>query len=69
MNGWEPRIENSIEIINASQVAALHSLLDSGAHEIGVGDVLPPLWHWVARVGRTRFTSIPPEILFTPTIS
>ena len=48
MNGWEPRIENSIEIINASQVAALHSLLDSGAHEIGVGDVLPPLWHWVA---------------------
>ena len=38
----------SVETLDAGPVAALGALLDSGAPVPAAGDVLPPLWHWVA---------------------
>ncbi len=38
----------SVSTLDAGPVAALGALLDSGAPVPAAGDVLPPLWHWVA---------------------
>jgi 3-methylfumaryl-CoA hydratase len=46
--GWTPRETTSVETLDAAPVAALGALLDSGAPVPGAGEVLPPLWHWVA---------------------
>jgi 3-methylfumaryl-CoA hydratase len=46
--GWEPHAITSVETIDPSPVTALHVLLDSGSPFPGVGEELPPLWHWVA---------------------
>lgn len=48
MAEWTPRRERSVELVDASPVAALTSLLDTGAPAVSPGDTLPPLWHWVA---------------------
>jgi len=48
VGGWEPRTITSAETLDPAPVAALGALLDSGAPELTVGQVLPPLWHWVA---------------------
>jgi 3-methylfumaryl-CoA hydratase len=45
---WKPRLITSVETLDPAPVAALSALLDSGAHEPAVEEVLPPLWHWVA---------------------
>lgn len=45
---WQPRRETSVETLDPGPVAALGALLDSGAPVPAAGDVLPPLWHWVA---------------------
>ncbi|MEU6134851.1 MaoC family dehydratase N-terminal domain-containing protein [Nocardioides sp. NPDC047086] len=45
---WRPRRVTSAETLEAGPVAALGALLDSGAAVPVAGDVLPPLWHWVA---------------------
>ncbi|MFE7224645.1 MaoC family dehydratase N-terminal domain-containing protein [Nocardioides sp. NPDC057577] len=38
----------STETLDAGPVAALGALLDSGTPVPAAGDLLPPLWHWVA---------------------
>ena len=45
---WQPRRVTSVETLDAGPVGALGALLDSGAPVPATGDVLPPLWHWVA---------------------
>lgn len=45
---WRPRRVTSVETLDPAPVAALSALLDSGAREPAAGEVLPPLWHWVA---------------------
>lgn len=45
---WRPRRVTSVETLDASPVAALGALLDSGSPVPAAEDVLPPLWHWVA---------------------
>ncbi|WP_110240904.1 FAS1-like dehydratase domain-containing protein [Nocardioides gilvus] len=46
-DGWEPTPSISTEVVAPAPVQALAALLDDG-HEVGVGEPLPPLWHWVA---------------------
>ncbi|MER6969719.1 MaoC family dehydratase N-terminal domain-containing protein [Nocardioides sp. NPDC000445] len=45
---WRPHRVRSTETLDAGPAAALGALLDSGARVPAAGDVLPPLWHWVA---------------------
>ncbi|MFD4351321.1 hypothetical protein ACFWPX_02120 [Nocardia sp. NPDC058518] len=48
MTGWQPHTVVTDEFVDPAPVAALRAVLDSGAPPIGVGDPLPPLWHWAA---------------------
>lgn len=45
---WQPRRVTSVETLDTGPAAALGALLDSGSPVPAAGDVLPPLWHWVA---------------------
>ncbi|MBA0126806.1 MaoC family dehydratase N-terminal domain-containing protein [Haloechinothrix sp. YIM 98757] len=45
---WEPHTVVTDEVVEHAPVAALAALLDDGLAAPGVGDELPPLWHWVA---------------------
>ncbi|MET9327601.1 MaoC family dehydratase N-terminal domain-containing protein [Tsukamurella sp. NPDC003166] len=47
-DGWEPHLEVTEELIDPNPVAALAALFDDGLPTPADGDVLPPLWHWVA---------------------
>lgn len=40
--------QSSVETVDGGPVAALTALLDTSAPAVGMGDALPPLWHWVA---------------------
>ncbi|MEV4643346.1 MaoC family dehydratase N-terminal domain-containing protein [Saccharopolyspora sp. NPDC049357] len=46
--GWTAHETTAVETLDPSPVAALGVLLNSDAPVPGTGDVLPPLWHWVA---------------------
>jgi len=48
LGGWEPHLVTSEEYVDPAPVAAVQALLDDGLPAVGVGDPLPPLWHWVA---------------------
>ncbi|WP_224766201.1 FAS1-like dehydratase domain-containing protein [Nocardioides campestrisoli] len=45
--GWEPTTSVVTEVVAPTPVQALAALLDDG-RDVGPGDPLPPLWHWVA---------------------
>jgi 3-methylfumaryl-CoA hydratase len=45
---WQPHTVTSDETLDPAPITALHALLDSGTPLPGAGEVLPPLWHWVA---------------------
>lgn len=45
---WEPHTVVTDEFLDPGPVSALTALFGSGAPAVGAGDVLPPLWHWVA---------------------
>ena len=45
---WAPVAEERDDLVTATAAAALHGLLDGDGHPPGVGDPLPPLWHWLA---------------------
>lgn len=45
---WEPHTATTEEYLDPGPVAALASLFDDGLPAPATGDVLPPLWHWVA---------------------
>ncbi|RRO16924.1 hypothetical protein EIL87_11615 [Saccharopolyspora rhizosphaerae] len=45
---WTARGTSSVEVLDTTQVTGLGALLDSGAPVPGEGELLPPLWHWVA---------------------
>jgi 3-methylfumaryl-CoA hydratase len=47
-NDWQSRPQSSVEILDPAPVAALSALLVTGTPAPGIGQVLPPLWHWVA---------------------
>jgi 3-methylfumaryl-CoA hydratase len=46
--GWEPHVIVDDVLVAAEPVRALQALLDDGLPSVGLGDRLPPLWHWVA---------------------
>ncbi|GAC57853.1 hypothetical protein GOHSU_26_00100 [Gordonia hirsuta DSM 44140 = NBRC 16056] len=46
--GWEARTVTTEEFVKPGHVAALAALFDDGLPAPQTGDVLPPLWHWVA---------------------
>ncbi len=46
--GWEPRTVTTAEFVKPGPAAALAALFDDGLAPPGVGDELPPLWHWAA---------------------
>lgn len=48
LGSWRPTRVVADVLVDPAPVAALQSLLDSGAATIEIGDDLPPLWHWVA---------------------
>ncbi|GAA3597795.1 MaoC family dehydratase N-terminal domain-containing protein [Nonomuraea rosea] len=45
---WAPHTVTTTETVDPHPVAALSALFDDGTPAIGQGDVLPPLWHWLA---------------------
>ncbi|MEU7829865.1 MaoC family dehydratase N-terminal domain-containing protein [Nonomuraea sp. NPDC049129] len=45
---WAPHTVVTTETVDPHPVAALSALFDDGTPAIGPGDVLPPLWHWLA---------------------
>ncbi|TMR99859.1 FAS1-like dehydratase domain-containing protein [Nonomuraea basaltis] len=45
---WEPHTVTTTETVEPHPVAALSALFDDGTPAAGPGDVLPPLWHWLA---------------------
>jgi 3-methylfumaryl-CoA hydratase len=45
---WQPHTLVTEEHVQPGPVTALARLLDDGTPAPGDGDVLPPLWHWVA---------------------
>ncbi|MDN5852882.1 MAG: hypothetical protein L0K86_08560 [Actinomycetia bacterium] len=47
LDGWRPPDRTDHDRIDAAPVAALSSVLGYDAPVAGVGDVLPPLWHWL----------------------
>lgn len=46
--GWEPRTITTEEFVKPGHVSALAALFDDGLPTPGVGEPLPPLWHWAA---------------------
>ena len=45
---WEPHVVTDEVVVEAGPVKALQALFDDGLPALGIGDPLPPLWHWVA---------------------
>ncbi len=48
LGGWEPTTVTSSELVDPAPLAAMASLLDDGLPAPAPGEVLPPLWHWLA---------------------
>ncbi|WP_037823499.1 FAS1-like dehydratase domain-containing protein [Streptomyces sp. NRRL B-24720] len=49
---WRPEPVETTEFINAAPSQALFGVLDQPHTVIGVGDALPPLWHWLHLLDR-----------------
>ncbi len=47
-DNWQPHVVTDEATIALSPVLALQAIFDDGLPALGVGDELPPLWHWVA---------------------
>ena len=47
LQGWVGNTETSCDVISAAPVAALSASLDYLSPVAGVGDALPPGWHWL----------------------
>lgn len=45
---WQPHVVTDEALVEAAPVAAFEALVDDGLPAVGVGDPLPPLWHWLA---------------------
>ncbi|WP_280344665.1 FAS1-like dehydratase domain-containing protein [Nocardia abscessus] len=61
MTAWQPHTVVTAEYVDPAPVAALSAVLDSGAPPVGVGDRLPPLWHWAALARWPMSSSIGPD--------
>lgn len=48
VGNWQARAVTTDEYLDPAPVRALATLFDDGLPAPGVGDPLPPLWHWVA---------------------
>ena len=48
MTDWQPHTVATDEIVDPGRVHALAHLFDDGLPVPGIGDPLPPLWHWAA---------------------
>ncbi|MGW4658435.1 hypothetical protein ACWEP2_29505 [Streptomyces sp. NPDC004279] len=44
---WRPGPVEAAEFVTAAPVRALAGLFDQPVPALGVGDPLPPLWHWL----------------------
>lgn len=47
MTDWTPTVEERTGSVSADSARSLHDLLDGLGRAPGVGDPLPPLWHWM----------------------
>lgn len=45
---WQPHVVSDEAVVEAGPIAAFQALVDDGMPALGVGDPLPPLWHWLA---------------------
>jgi 3-methylfumaryl-CoA hydratase len=45
---WVATEQHAVDQVSASMAAALHELLDAPGQPPAAGDLLPPLWHWLA---------------------
>lgn len=45
---WQPHVVTDEAVVEAGPIAAFQALVDDGMPALGVGDPLPPLWHWLA---------------------
>jgi hydroxyacyl-ACP dehydratase HTD2-like protein with hotdog domain len=61
LDGWAPGPADATETITAGPAVALASLFDVVAPVTSDGDPLPPLWHWLYFLDRTRQSEIGPD--------
>jgi 3-methylfumaryl-CoA hydratase len=47
-DSWEATVEDRIDTVTSVAAAAMHGLLDADGPAPGSGDLLPPLWQWLA---------------------
>ena len=60
LKSWEGRTEIAIDTITAAPVRGLSALLDHGDSEDDLL-VLPPLWHWLFFLPRTKQSELGPD--------
>ena len=48
LGSWRSQVVTEEVYVDPAPVAALQALLDTSSPRVSVGDLLPPLWHWVA---------------------
>jgi 3-methylfumaryl-CoA hydratase len=58
---WQPHTVTSHDVLEHGPVAALQKLFDDGTPAVGIGDALPPLWHWVALPQWTASSGLGPD--------
>jgi 3-methylfumaryl-CoA hydratase len=61
LRAWIGRSEIVNDTLGSTPVAALSALLDYPAPVAGLGDVLPPLWHWLYFLPLHRQSDIGPD--------
>jgi 3-methylfumaryl-CoA hydratase len=61
LHAWLGRSETVHDTIGPTPVAALGATLDHPAARLHVGDVLPPLWHWLYFLPLHRASDIGPD--------
>ena len=55
---WIGRTETSTDPLNCVQAQAAQAMLDDATPALGVGDTLPPLWHWFYFLPRAAQASL-----------
>ena len=61
LKAWTGRSETLHDVIHPTPVLALTATLDHPAAPVTVGDVLPPLWHWLYFLPMHRQSEIGPD--------
>ena len=61
LEDWVGRSETSDDMVTAAPLAGLAATLDRDDAAPRIGDVLPPLWHWLFFVPRPRQSALGPD--------